>query len=195
MAIPGVKRIEKCRVCGKGGLVPILSLGEQYVSDFISSEKEQAAKAKAPLELVLCEKSSGGCGLLQLRHTTPPNIMYFNYWYLSGLNESMKLALADITHCAEGIVRLSAGDMVLDIGCNDGTLLRSYKTAGLKLVGIDPAKNLPQYSSVGTTKIINDYFSARALQKHFPGQKAKVITAIAMFYDLDLSSIQRARIS
>ena len=177
------KAIEKCRVCGKGGLVPILSLGEQYISDFIENESQQGQKI--PLELVLCEVKNGGCGLLQLRHTTPPELMYTHYWYLSGLNESMKAALADISASVESIVRPSKGDIVLDIGCNDGTLLRSYRAEGILRVGIDPAKNLPQYSSVGTTKIINDYFSARAFHAHYPGRKAKAITAIAMFYDLD----------
>ena len=178
-----IRKITACRVCGKTGLVPILSLGAQYVSNFISSESEQGEKI--PLSLVLCEEKSGGCGLLQLEHTTPPDIMYAHYWYLSGINESMKVALADITSSIEAILPLKEGDMVLDIGCNDGTLLRSYSKKGIKLVGIDPAKNLPQYSSVGTTKIINDYFSARAVQQNFPGAKARVVTAIAMFYDLD----------
>lgn len=178
-----IKKRASCRVCGNLVLVPILSLGEQYVSDFVSSESQHGVKV--PLELVLCEEKSGGCGLLQLAHTTPPDIMYAHYWYLSGINESMKVALADITRSVQEALELKEGDMVLDIGCNDGTLLRSYTKKGLKLVGIDPAKNLPQYSSVGTTKIINDYFSARAVQQHFPGEKAKVITAIAMFYDLD----------
>lgn len=180
---PKIKSIFSCRVCGRGGLVSILSLGEQYVSDFVSSEHEQGVKV--PLELVLCEEKSGGCGLLQLRHTTPPDIMYSHYWYLSGINESMRLALADVADCAGKAARLSPGDMVLDIGCNDGTLLRSYKAQDLELVGIDPAKNLPQHSSNGTSKIINDYFSAKAVQEYYPERKAKVITAIAMFYDLD----------
>ncbi len=178
-----IKKITECRVCGNGRLLDILSLGELYVSDFVGSEKEHTMKV--PLELVLCEQKGGGCGLLQLRHNTPSELMYANYWYLSGLNESMRAALADITKCAEQKVPLSSGDIVLDIGCNDGTLLRSYPTLGLKLVGMDPAKNLPKYSEVGTTKIINDYFNAKGFEAHFPHQKAKVITAIAMFYDLD----------
>ncbi|MCX6771186.1 MAG: class I SAM-dependent methyltransferase [Candidatus Micrarchaeota archaeon] len=181
--IQPVRKITSCRVCGNASLVPILSLGDQYVSNFVASESEQGEKI--PLNIVLCEEKSGGCGLLQLEHTTPPDIMYAHYWYLSGINESMKVALADITKCVEAMIPLQAGDMVLDIGCNDGTLLRSYTKKGIKLVGIDPAKNLPKYSSVGTTKILNDYFSARTVQRHFPGEKARVVTAIAMFYDLD----------
>jgi len=178
-----IKEITRCRVCGNEKLVPILSLGEQHVSNFITSESEE--KEKVPLELVLCELKSGGCGLLQLRHTTPGELMYEQYWYLSGLNESMRLALADITQSIQRIMPLKPNDRVLDIGCNDGTLLRSYTADGLQLYGIDPAKNLVPYSSKGTTKIINDYFSAEAMGRNLPGTAFKAITSIAMFYDLD----------
>jgi 2-polyprenyl-3-methyl-5-hydroxy-6-metoxy-1,4-benzoquinol methylase len=177
------KEIKKCRVCGNQKLIEILSLGEQFISNFIESEKEQ--KIKVPLELVLCDINSGGCGLLQLKHTTPSNLMYRNYWYRSGMNKTMTEALRDITRKAEEIIPLEKNDLVLDIGCNDGTLLRSYKTRGIKLVGFDPAKNLLEYSRKGTTKIINDFFNAKAFQKEFKKEKAKIITSIAMFYDLD----------
>jgi len=175
--------IKKCRVCGKENLIEILSLGNQYISNFVDSKEEQ--KAKVPLELVLCDVNSGGCGLLQLKHTTPSNLMYQNYWYRSGINKTMTEALADITKKAEEIIKLKEGELVLDIGCNDGTLLRSYKTRELKLVGFDPAKNLLEHSRKGTTKIINDFFNAQAFQKEFGKEKAKLITSIAMFYDLD----------
>ncbi len=175
-------KIQKCRVCGKEKLIEILSLGEQYVSDFVDSETN---KPKIPLELILCDVNSGGCGLLQLRHTTPSSLMYHNYWYRSGMNQTMTLALADITKKAEEIISLKENDLVLDIGCNDGTLLRSYQTKKLKLTGFDPAKNLLKYSREGTTKIINNFFNAEEFEKEFGEKKAKIITSIAMFYDLD----------
>ncbi len=177
------KEIEKCRVCGKENLGEILSLGNQYISNFVDSPEQQ--EIKVPLELVLCDETSGGCGLLQLKHSAPTNLMYHNYWYRSGINKSMPIALKDITEKAEKIIPLKENDLVLDIGCNDGTLLRSYKTKGLKLIGFDPAKNLLKYSREGTTKIINDFFNAEGFKKEFGKEKAKVITSIAMFYDLD----------
>lgn len=97
----------------------------------------------------------------------------------------MRQALADIVLRVEKKVSLKQEDIVLDIGCNDGTLLRSYQAQGIKLVGFDPAKNLIPEAVVGTTKIINDFFNHRAFEDCFPGKKAKVITSIAMFYDLD----------
>jgi SAM-dependent methyltransferase len=173
------REIKECRVCNSKKLAPILSLGNLFISDFV--KKQPSDDKKVPLELVLCEN----CLLLQLKHTANQDIMYANYWYLSGLNESMVRALKEITDSVKNLVPLESGDLVLDIGCNDGTLLRSYNIDGLKLVGMDPAKNLKQYSEKGTTKIITDYFNYKTFAKEFPKQKAKIITSIAMFYDLD----------
>ncbi len=176
------KRIEKCRICGNKNLKTILDLGDIYVSDFVDS-KDQGIKA--PLELVLCQKSKTNCGLLQLAHTVQPEKMYFQYWYQSGINESMKKALKDITDKAQAIVKLNPSDAVLDIGCNDGTMLRFYQGEEIKRIGIDPSRNLRSLAEKGTTKIITDFFNAEAIQREFPNEKFKIITAIAMFYDLD----------
>jgi len=111
--------------------------------------------------------------------------MFKRYWYRSGINKSMTLALQDIAHSVQRTVRLSKGDIVMDIGCNDGTLLRAYTIPGLVLVGFEPATNLAPLAEIGTSKIINDYFSLQVYRKHFPDAKAKVITSIAMFYDLE----------
>lgn len=178
-----VKTITSCRLCDSKDLTFILSLGEQYVSDFIEGPSDEGIKV--PLELVLCDVNSGGCGLLQLRHTTPSNSLYRNYWYKSGMNQTMKDALADITNKAEKIITLSTGDLVLDIGCNDGTLLRSYKSEGIRTIGFDPAENLMEEARIGTTRIINDFFNSESFILEFGDEKAKIITSIAMFYDLD----------
>src|SRR5687768_13841874 len=113
-----------CRVCGNEALTDVLSLGEQFVSDFVTDDSVQGASA--PLDLILCDASQGGCGLLQLRHTVDQQSMYRNYWYRSGVNQTMKLALADIVQKATAMVPLAAGDVVIDTGSNDNTLLKSY---------------------------------------------------------------------
>src|SRR3972149_1531628 len=117
-----------CRVCA-GALVPILSLGDHYVSDFLPPGKPDGIKA--PLELMLCRR----CHLLQLRHTVPAESLYRNYWYRSGTNKTMRDALANIANTSEQLIHLQEGDAVLDIGCNDGTLLASYKTGRGDKVG------------------------------------------------------------
>ncbi len=176
--------INSCRACGFKNLTPILSLGDLYISDFLG-ENEMNESEKAPLDLVLCNKSDGGCGLLQLKHTVSSEIMYRRYWYLSGTNKTMTDELNGIAAKIEELVNLKDGDYVMDIGTNDGTLLRGYKIQGLNRTGFEPARNLEKYNSVGTTKIINDFFNYEAWQKEFGDIKVKGITAIAMFYDLD----------
>jgi NDP-4-keto-2,6-dideoxyhexose 3-C-methyltransferase len=175
-----MKTRKTCRVCD-GSLKQILSLGEQYVSDFPEPGKSDGIKA--PLELVLCER----CHLLQLRHTVPADAMYQNYWYRSGTNRTMCEALAEIANKSEELIHARSGDAVLDIGCNDGTLLKAYKTRNLFKIGFDPAKNLAKYSLTIADKLVVDFFSrdnylAEADLKHI---QPKIVTSIAMFYDLE----------
>jgi hypothetical protein len=184
MAIAKYRTIEKCRVCGSRNLSSILSLGNLYVSDFLDSP-DRSKGIRAPLELVLCNVKDGGCGLLQLRHTVSNEAMYRNYWYRSGINKTMTDELNGIAEKAESIANLKAHDFVLDIGANDGTLLRGYKVTGLNTIGFEPARNLEQYCKQGTKKIIVDFFNQATWEKEFGEVKAKVITAIGMFYDLD----------
>jgi len=178
------RTIDKCRVCGSQHLTSILSLGDLYVSDFIDSP-DKTAGIKAPLELVLCNAKDGGCGLLQLKHTVSNEAMYRNYWYRSGINKTMTDELNGIAEKAAAIANLKAQDYVIDIGANDGTLLRGYKVPSLNTVGFEPALNLEPYNKQGTTKIIADFFDQSAWQKEYGEAKAKAITAIGMFYDLD----------
>jgi NDP-4-keto-2,6-dideoxyhexose 3-C-methyltransferase len=178
------KEINCCRVCGSSNLTDVLSLGSLAVSDFVDIPAIETG-IKAPLELVLCATAQGGCGLLQLRHTVSSEAMYRNYWYRSGINLTMTEELADIARNASLAAGLKAGDYVIDIGANDGTLLRGYDIKGLNTIGFEPAKNLYKYGEKGTTKIIVDFFNHAAWSKAFGAKKAKVITAIGMFYDLD----------
>jgi len=173
-----------CRVCGNADLAEIFSLGNLCMSNFLD-ESDSGEPASAPLELVLCNSSDGGCGLLQLRDTASHEMMYRNYWYRSGMNKTMTDELNGIAQKMETLAKLAAGDYVIDIGANDGTLLRGYKTEKLNLVGYEPAKNLRQYNAAGTARIFEDFFNFGIWKKTFGNEKAKVITAIAMFYDLE----------
>jgi NDP-4-keto-2,6-dideoxyhexose 3-C-methyltransferase len=112
--------------------------------------------------------------------------MYGNrYGYRSGLNASMVRHLKSKVEAILSKVALSPGDLVLDIGSNDGTLLQAYPRGKAELVGIDPSgEQFRKYYPEGIG-LIPDFFSAKALKDRFGARKAKVITSIAMFYDLD----------
>jgi hypothetical protein len=179
---------QTCRLCGSKSLTPILDLGPQMLASAFASEDnhDRLPTRKVPLELVRCnpELDENACGLVQLKHTFPNDIMYTDYWYASGVNQTMRDALADITAKAVQHVDIVTGDIAVDIGCNDGTLLKSYKNSSLELVGFDPAKNFLGVVDEGFTRI-NDYFNKQSFIAAKGLRKAKVITSIAMFYDLE----------
>ncbi|MDP3734300.1 MAG: class I SAM-dependent methyltransferase [Nanoarchaeota archaeon] len=169
-----------CRVCNHASLTPLFSLGEQYVNNFVDKE-EAYTGIKAPLEMVFCDN----CTLVQLKHTAPQELLYKGYyWYKSGLTETMKAALRDITKQAEEKFRLKTGDVVLDIGSNDGTMLRTYQIPGLVTVGIEPANNLKEEGQKGITYHIHGFWNYDSYMEKV-GRRAKVVTAIGMFYDME----------
>lgn len=189
MAAGGAESVQvvqktNCRICGSGALTPVINLGDQVLASAFVSGGAAPPSARVPLDLIRCDpaRDSGACGLVQLRHSYPKELIYENYWYMSGVNQTMRDALADITRRAGEFAALRAGDLVLDIGCNDGTLLRAYEVAGLDRIGFDPASNLSQADEPFLR--VQDFFNAEAFRKVRSGQ-AKAITSIAMFYDLD----------
>ena len=182
-----IKEIKKCRICGNRDLIPILNLGVQALSGRFPM-RDEPDPPKAPLELVKCNntKNTNACGLLQLKHSVFPEELYLhNYGYRSGINQTMKEHLKGIIQRVRGIVDLHAGDVVLDIGSNDATFLKYYKTSGLRKIGIDPVGEqfLEYYTK--DIELISDYFNSSNYSSVCPDKQAKVITSIAMFYDLE----------
>lgn len=167
-----------CRLCASRRLARVLSLGNQYVSDFVTASGQHP---KSPLELVRCSD----CGLVQLKHTFPRTDLYRHYWYRSGISGTMRQALADVATKAYLAAGPSQGEIVIDTGCNDGTLLRTYPKSGVRLVGFEPAQNLVEDARKGTFWIFNDFFAADPFQEKFGNEKARIITSVAMFYDLE----------
>jgi C-methyltransferase C-terminal domain/Methyltransferase domain/Putative zinc binding domain len=171
-------------------LTPVLSLGDQYIAGaFASPGGEQPVSRRIPLELVRCDMSRNeeGCGLIQLRHTVPGAILYHSYWYRSGVNQTMTRNLHEIASRAEALVELRPGDLVVDIGCNDGTLLDGYGASDLRRLGFDPS-DVARYAEAKGYDVVRDFFSYEGLRTRYADQKARVITSIAMFYDLEYPS-------
>lgn len=167
-----------CRISGEP-LVPLFSLGDIYVSDFIPADSE-ARSQKVPLEMMLAPQS----GLVQLAHTASFDEMYKVYWYRSSTNESMVEELRQIAESVTRLMRVGAGDVWIDIGCNDGTLL-SFLPKEATRIGYDP-NDYKAFSEKHANLIVNDYFNAAAFRASSYGEKkAKVVTSIAMFYDLE----------
>ncbi len=185
--MPPYKTIERCRVSGSRRLVPVLSLGEQALTGVFPRDSSVAVTS-GPLDLVWCPDS----GLLQLRHSYEANEMYGeNYGYRSGLNQSMVDHLAAKVAYLERLVAPAAGDIIIDIGSNDGTLLKAYRTPGLRRIGIDPTGSKFAACYPDGITLVPEFFSSQALRSVESGY-ARVVTSIAMFYDLE-SPIDFAR--
>jgi hypothetical protein len=168
-----------CRISGSP-LIEVIDLGNIYVSGF--TKTVEADFPRAPLRIGISEES----GLLQLMDSVDRTSLYEHYWYRSGTNETMKKQLSDILRTVTQWSRLCDGDVVLDVGCNDGTLLELYGgICNLVRVGIDPAKNLAEEASQKCERHSSNYFSHAQFSDLSGGKKAKVITTIAMFYGLE----------
>ncbi len=180
-------KINTCRVCGNSNLIKIVDLGMQKLTGIFPEHGQEVNEG--PLVLMKCMPNKDEekvCGLVQLGHSCESSEMYGeNYGYRSGLNLSMIEHLKEITGYIKNIVKINDDDLIIDIGSNDGTLLRSYERDNLDYIGIDPTGNkFKKYYPSNITLII-DFFSSKRLQDIRGNKKAKIITSIAMFYDLD----------
>lgn len=168
-----------CRVCGSAALTPVIDLGSQHIQGVFAKPGEPLPPQRTvPLTLVRCDpqQDEHACGLLQTSLTVPPEILYFRYWYRSGINTTMREHLAGIAAEVRAVFpQDDAG--VLDIGCNDGTLLRALPPEWRR-VGIDPSDALLEVPEDITT--VRDTFPSAALHGTFDA-----VIAIAMFYDLE----------
>jgi SAM-dependent methyltransferase len=179
-----IKTRTTCRVCGSSSLKKVIDLGPQYLQgSFVKPGKEMPSTRRIPCTLVRCnpEKDENACGLLQMEHSVPPEILYAAYWYRSGTNNTMRNHLKGIVEAVTAIVRKKDA-IVLDIGCNDGTLLSYYQKGGMKY-GIDPSDIAQEIKEDAV--VVQDIFPSKKLVEVLEGKTLDVITAVAMFYDLE----------
>ncbi len=178
--MPVFRKIKHCRICNNKNLKEVINLGNQYIQgSFIKKNLPKPYEKKIPLRLVLCSK----CTLVQLLHTTNKEILYRNYWYESGINKTMRNHLKQLV---KSIIKFKKKNNknfnVLDIGCNDGTLLGYYPNKFNKY-GIDPSQIIEKINKK-KVNIIKDFFPPKKKSNKFK-IKFDFITSIAMFYDLD----------
>lgn len=176
--------IDSCRACGNSNLVEVLDLGEQALTGIFPDSRD-ATVPSGPLILLKCH-GNDACGLLQLGHSYDAQQMYGdNYGYRSGLNASMVKHLAAKVVRIEERVALEDGDIVLDIGSNDGTTLSFYRSPGLRRIGIDPTAAKFREYYPPDVQVVADFFSAESFKSASEGGKARVVTSFSMFYDLE----------
>jgi len=178
-----IKKRNTCRVCGSSALKKVIDLGPQYLQgSFVKPGKEMPSTRRIPCTIVRCnpEADEDACGLLQMEHSVPPEILYAAYWYRSGTNNTMRSHLKTIVESIVSITTLKKAS-VLDIGCNDGTLLSFYPSSYNKY-GCDPSDVARE---VKNAIVVQDIFPSAQLDQILANKKLDVVTSIAMFYDLE----------
>jgi len=175
-----------CRVCPQEvRLEEVFSLGDICISNFL--DPDALDPPAAPLTLAVCPT----CSLVQLTDTVPFDYMFRHYWYQSGINEAMVSELRDVVLSATARAPVGPTDHVIDIGANDGTLLDAYKFFLVSRhpirMGYEPARNLIKELREHCETAVNDPFPPedRHTSWGYLQGGAKIITAIAMAYDLD----------
>lgn len=174
-----------CRGCGNTNLTPVIDLGDQYFQGcFIKDTVQRPTVRKTPNQIVRCDTSSyqEACGLIQTKHTVDPDILYSNYWYQSGISQTMRDHLSSIVESAMNITGCDSGN-VLDIASNDNTLLRNYPGTFNKF-GIDPSDIAAKQNDSDIT-VINTTFPSSRISNIIQPRSCNIISSIACYYDID----------
>ncbi len=170
-----VFQLEFCRACGSRNLLLFLQLGPTPVPNgFLKANSLHRSEKFYPLDVCFCKD----CGLVQLAHVVSPKVMFQNYVYIPSTSETMRLHFAELAASAIKKTDAKVGDLVVDIGSNDGTLLKSFKSLGMKVLGVDPAENLAKKANKERINTICDLFTekvSKKIKKQYG--TAKIITA------------------
>ncbi len=167
------KQLTECLCCGSQRLKLVLDLNEQPLANSYKKTAEET-EPYFPLRLNICED----CTHLQLSHAVNPDLLFKNYLYVSGTSQTLRDYFDWFAkHTLEYFETLPT--TVLDIACNDGSQLNSFKLLGLKTYGIDPAENLHPLSSANHD-VVCDYFTDR-YSYHYGSKNLDIITAQNVF--------------
>jgi NDP-4-keto-2,6-dideoxyhexose 3-C-methyltransferase len=186
METEGVRAVHACRVCGNPILHPVLDLGVMALTGRFPAPDEAAPPAW-PVTLVRCDTDADprACGTAQLLHDYDQTAFFGPFYgYRSGVTETMRNHLARKAADLARRTGLGANEVVIDIGANDGTLLKAYSFDGLSRIGVDPSAAPFAAEYPADARLIVDFFPCPSLGPALAGRKAKIVTSVAMFYDV-----------
>lgn len=172
-----------CRVCSGDTLKKVLTLGPTpLVNAFLTEKQTNEGEKFYPLDVYFCTK----CGFLQLGHVVSPHILFKDYVYVSSTSKVFIKHFEQFAKKAYRQLNLNSNSFVIDIGSNDGILLKPFKKLRTKVLGIEPAVEIAKIARSEGIDTVSDYFSkklARAVVKKYG--KADVITATNVFAHID----------
>lgn len=174
-----VKRFPFCRFCKNKKLIQVIDLGSQPAANaFLNKKQLSQEEDKFPLKVNFCSK----CGQLQLTHVVSPDLLFRNYVYVSSTSPVFIKHFEDYAKSVYKKLKLGKDSFVIDIGSNDGILLRPFKDMGTKILGVDPAREIARKASEDGIETLPEYFDqkigAKIIKKY---RHADVITANNVF--------------
>jgi SAM-dependent methyltransferase len=179
-----IRRRSTCRLCDSRNLAHAFSLAPTPPANaFVPAQALGVAQELFPLNLVFCED----CTHLQLVDVVDPELLFADYVYVSGTSPSFVRHFEDYSDAIAGMVALSPESLVVDIGSNDGTLLRAFQGRhGARVLGVDPARNLADMATAAGIETIAGFFSpALAGELAAARGKAAIVTANNVFAHID----------
>ena len=178
------KNIEHCRICGSTELSVAMTLPPQFLSPtFVETNiGNELSDIKVAMTMLVCGNSE--CAFVQLKETTKPELLYTDYFYRTATNDTMKKDLKYVVDTTLERCPLNKGDIIVDIGANDCTMVRWFPE-NVRRIAIEPAKNIDWHHIPDEIEIVNDFFPSTAAADKLNGHKIKIFTSCAMFYDVD----------
>lgn len=183
MSDPAVQVKDTCRLCRSKALEFLFALEPTPpANEFLAEKPADGAQDHFPLDVYQCRD----CGHVQLIHCVDPERLFRNYVYVSGTSQVFVKHFGDYAAELIRYVPLAAGDRVLDVGSNDGTLLSFYQKAGMQVLGIDPARKIAEEATARGIPTWPEFFDS-ALAKRIRAEfgAVKVVTANNMFAHAD----------
>jgi 2-polyprenyl-3-methyl-5-hydroxy-6-metoxy-1,4-benzoquinol methylase len=168
-------QLKECRICGSSQLYSFLDLGYMPIPNgFIDKKDLNKLEMNYPLRVCVCEN----CWLMQLEHVIPAEIMFKNYLYIPSTSKTMLKHFKQMSEETMKVAGARKGNLVIDIGSNDGALLGDYKKSGMDILGIDPAENIVRDANKRGIRTIAAYFSEKTANEVAEKYgNAKIITA------------------
>ena len=172
-----------CRVCKSKNLEKVISLGDQPPANaFLKKEDLDKNEPFFPLECHFCKN----CSFVQLSDIVDPELLFKDYVYVSSTSNVFVQHFKELAEKVTKKFNLQKNSLVVDIGSNDGILLRPFKEKGMKVLGIDPAEKIARLATESGIETLPEFFTPGLAQKIAKERgKAKVITATSVFSHVD----------
>lgn len=182
MKTPLIKKRLTCRACCQSQIKRVFNLGPTPLANaFLSAKQLDKEELFYPLDVYFCQN----CSMVQLGHVVDPRVLFSNYVYVSSTSPTFMKHFEDFAQVVYKRFLLNKSSLIIDIGSNDGILLKPYKKLECRVLGIEPAKKIAACANKQGIKTIAQFFSRDLARNLSKKNKADIITATNVFAHID----------